>query len=64
MSINSVNYIKNTIKLESIDNTVNCYINDNPLTMHFIQESIRNQELRRDWIKMGEDDANNFLENK
>jgi len=64
MSINSVNYIKNTIKLESIDNTVNCYINDNPLTLHFIQESIRNQELRRDWIKMGEDDANKFLENK
>lgn len=64
MSINSVNYIKNTIKLESIDNTVNCYINDNPLTLHFIQESIRNQELRRDWIKMGEDDANTFLENK
>jgi NTE family protein len=62
MSINSVNYIKNTIKLESIDNTVNCYINDNPLTMHFIQESIRNQELRRDWIKMGEDDANKFLQ--
>lgn len=64
MSINSVNYIKNTIKLESIDNTVNCYINDNPLTLHFIQESIRNQELRRDWIKMGEDDANKFLANK
>ena len=64
MSINSVNYIRNTIKFESIDNTVNCYINDNPLTMHFIQESIRNSELRRDWIKMGQDDANKFLENK
>jgi predicted acylesterase/phospholipase RssA len=64
MSINSVNYIKNTIKLESIDNTVNCYINDNPLTLHFIQESIRNQDLRRDWIKMGEDDANKFLQFK
>jgi predicted acylesterase/phospholipase RssA len=64
MSINSVNYIRNTIKFESIDNTVNCYINDNPLTLHFIQESIRNSELRRDWIKMGEDDANKFLENK
>ena len=64
MSINSVNYIRNTIKFESIDNTVNCYINDNPLTLHFIQESIRNSELRRDWIKMGEDDANRFLELK
>jgi hypothetical protein len=49
--------------IENITNTVRCNITDNPLTLESIQESIRNQELRRKWIKMGQDDATEFLLN-
>jgi len=63
ISLNAMNYIRDSIKIESIENTVRCNITDNPLTLESIQESIRNQELRRKWIKMGEDDALEFLLN-
>ena len=62
MTINSMNYIRDTIKLETLDNTVKCFINNNPLTLTLFQEAILNQELRREWIKEGEDDALRFLE--
>lgn len=61
MSINSMNYIRDSVKMENIDNTVRCYVIDNPLTLESIQEFIRTQELRRQWLKMGEDDAIDFL---
>jgi hypothetical protein len=61
MTINSMNYIRDTIKLETIDNTVKCYINNNPLTLSLFQEAITNRELRREWIRLGEDDATSFL---
>lgn len=63
MSINSMNYIRDTIKMETIDNTVRCFVIDNPLTLDAIKETIQNQELRRQMFKMGEDDAISFLEN-
>jgi hypothetical protein len=56
-----MNFIRDTVKIENIDNTVNCYILENPLTLDFIQEVIKNKELRRDWIKMGEEDAVPFI---
>jgi len=62
MSINSMNYIRDTIKMENIENTVRCYVTNNPLTLDSIKESIQNQELRRQLVKMGEDDALTFLE--
>ena len=62
MSINSMNYIRDTIKMETIDNTVRCFVIDNPLTLDAIKETIQNQELRRQLFKMGEDDALTFLE--
>jgi predicted acylesterase/phospholipase RssA len=62
MSINSMNYIRDTIKMENIDNTVRCFVTDNPLTLDSIKESIQNQELRRQFFKIGEDDALTFLE--
>jgi hypothetical protein len=40
---------------------VRCYVTDNPLTLDFIQESISKQELRREWMKQGEEDAIQFL---
>ena len=64
MSINSMNYIRDSVKMDNIENTVRCYVTDNPLTLDAIQESVRNQELRRQWVKMGEDDALDFLSNK
>ncbi len=64
MSINSMNYIRDTIKMENIENTVRCYVTNNPLTLDSIKEAIQNQELRRQWVKMGEDDALEFLSTK
>jgi predicted acylesterase/phospholipase RssA len=64
LTINSMNFIRDTVKIENIENTVRCYVTDNPLTLDFIQESISNQELRRQWIKQGEEDASKFLEDK
>lgn len=65
LTINSMNFIRNTVVSENIDNTVRCYVTDNPLTIDIIQESIKNQEFRRQWIKQGEEDAVKFMaENK
>jgi hypothetical protein len=61
ITINSMNFIRDTVPLQNIDNTVKCNISKNPLTLDFIQESIKSSELRREWIKMGEEDANKFL---
>jgi predicted patatin/cPLA2 family phospholipase len=61
LTINSMNFIRNTVKIENIENTVRCYVTDNPLTLDFIQESISKQELRRQWMKEGEEDAIQFL---
>jgi hypothetical protein len=59
-----MNFIRDTVKVENIENTVRCYVTDNPLTLDFIQESISNQELRRQWMKQGEEDAIDFLSRK
>lgn len=64
MSINGMNYISDSGKLDNIKNTVRCYVTNNPLTLDSLQEAIRNKELRRQFIKMGEDDATDFLSNK
>lgn len=61
ITINSMNYIRDSVHIENIDNTVRCYITDNPLTLDSIQESIKNKDLRREWIQMGEKDALDFL---
>jgi predicted acylesterase/phospholipase RssA len=63
ITLNSMNYIRDSVKIENIQNTVRCYITNNPLTLESIQESVGNQDLRRQWIQMGEDDANTFLSN-
>lgn len=61
-TINSMNFIRDTVKIEDIDNTVICYITENPLTLDFIQEVIKNKDLRREWIEMGEKDAIPFID--
>lgn len=64
LTINAMNFIRDTVKIENIENTVRCYVTENPLTLDFIQESISNQELRREWVKQGEEDATVFLSAK
>jgi len=64
LTINSMNFIRDAVKIQHIENTVRCFVLDNPLTLDFIQESIRNQEIRRQWIKIGEEDAIKFLLSK
>jgi predicted acylesterase/phospholipase RssA len=61
LTINSMNFIRDTVKIEHIDNLVICYVSKNPLTLDSIKESINNQELRRQWIEIGEKDAIDFL---
>lgn len=61
ITINSMNYIRDSVQIENIDNTIRCYITDNPLTLDTIQEAIKNKDLRREWIKTGEEDAFEFL---
>jgi|LauGreDrversion4_2_1035121.scaffolds.fasta_scaffold00725_21 predicted acylesterase/phospholipase RssA len=60
LTLNAMNFIRDTVKIEHIENTVKCFITDNPLTLDFMQESISNQDLRRQWIKQGEEDAIQF----
>jgi predicted acylesterase/phospholipase RssA len=61
LTINAMNFIRDTVKIEDIENTVRIIILENPLTLESIQESIKNQDLRRNWIKQGEEDADQFL---
>lgn len=61
LTINAMNFIRDTVKIENIDNTVKCFVSENPLTLTAIQETIRNPDLRRNWIEQGEKDAEQFL---
>ena len=61
ITLNSMNYIRDSVNIENIENTLRCYITNNPLTLDSIQESIKNQELRKNLIQMGEEDAITFL---
>lgn len=63
LTINSMNFITQSVKKVQIKNVVKCYLDENPLTLDIIQESIRSQDMRREWIKQGEQDAIKFLEN-
>jgi len=59
-----MNFIRDTVKVEHIENTIKCCTRDNPLTLESIQASINSQELRRQWLKQGEEDAAQFLSSK
>jgi predicted acylesterase/phospholipase RssA len=61
---NAMNFIRDTVKIANIENTVRCYVSKNPLTLGFIQDTLRNQELRREWLKMGQEDAIRFITEK
>ena len=62
---NAMNFIRSTVKLENINNTIECNVTENICNfLDFIQQAVTNQELRNQWIKMGEEDATKFLSNK
>lgn len=61
LTINAMNYIKDSVKTNNIKNTIKCQVEENPLTLDFILESIKNQEFRKKWIQMGIDDATKYL---
>jgi predicted acylesterase/phospholipase RssA len=62
LTINSMNYIRDTVSIEDIKNTVRCSTELNPLTLDMIQESIHSQDMRRSWLLTGEEDAKRFIE--
>jgi len=62
LTINSMNFITQSVKKTTIKNVVKCYLDENPLTLDNIKEAIKSQNMRREWIKQGEQDAVNFLQ--
>jgi hypothetical protein len=59
--INAMNYIAKTVKRETIKYQVECK-NDEPfLTIDIMKEAINSQELRREWVEKGYEDAKIFL---
>ena len=65
LTTNAMNFIRGTVKLENINNTIECNVTENICNfLDFIQQAVTNQELRNQWIKMGEEDATKFLSNK
>jgi NTE family protein len=62
---NAMNFIRSTVKLENINNTVECTVSEKCSNfLDLIQQTVINQELRQQWIQMGEEDATKFLSNK
>ena len=62
ISVNSMYYIRNSIKITPIKNEVKCEINFNPLTLELIIDMLKCKNVREEWFKQGEIDANIFLE--
>ena len=61
MTINSMNFIRDSVKIDHIDNTIKCLIEENPLTLNIMQECLKNLEFRKTWLKLGQEDADKFL---
>ncbi len=64
LTINAMNFIRDTVKVENIENTVRCYVTDNPLTLDIIQEAVKNIDFRKNWIDLGKEDGLQFLRNR
>ena len=62
LTINSMNYIRNSVKLQSIKNTVLVSnIQGNPLSLDSIKETINSAEIRRELFSQGIEDAKIYL---
>ena len=63
LTTNAMNFIRNSVSLSNIKNTLLIKINNNPLSLDEIKLTINNQEIRQNLIKKGFQDAINFLQN-
>jgi predicted acylesterase/phospholipase RssA len=61
ITINSVNYIRNTIKIKKIKNVVKCTPTENPLNIEVMSKMISSLDMRKEWIELGKNDAIIFL---
>ena len=61
ITINSINYIRDSIKIIKIKNVVKCIVDFNPLTIGIMSEIIQNQNMRKEWFEIGISDAKIFL---
>jgi predicted acylesterase/phospholipase RssA len=61
LSVNSMNFIRESVKLEHIDNIIKCNVDDNPLSLDFMTRAINNKEVRRELYKKGHEFALEFL---
>lgn len=61
ITINSMNYIRDSIKITKIKNMIKCDVDFNPLTIEIMTEIIKNKNMREEWFEMGKNDARTFL---
>jgi len=59
--MNAMNYIEKTQKKHVINNIIECKNDANFLSIEVMRESLSNQEMRREWIRRGYEDAAAFL---
>ena len=59
--INAMNYIALTVKRETIKYQVECKNDEQFLTIDIMKEAVNSQEMRRQWIEKGYEDAKSFL---
>ena len=62
ITINSMNYIRDSIKITKIKNVIKCIVDFNPLTIGIMTEMINNQNMRKEWFEIGKNDARLFLD--
>jgi predicted patatin/cPLA2 family phospholipase len=62
ITINSVNYIRDSIEIIKIKNVVKCIVDFNPLTIDIMNEMIKSKSMREEWFEIGKNDAKLFLD--
>jgi hypothetical protein len=62
ITINCVNYIRDSITIVKIKNVIKCVVDFNPLTIGIMSEMINNQNMRKEWFEIGKNDAKLFLD--
>ena len=64
LTINAANFIRESVKLEKIDNTVQVLSKENPLGLDVIKKTLYDSEIRRKYIEEGIEDGLRFIKNK
>lgn len=62
ITINSMNYIRDSITIAKIKNVIKCIVDFNPLTIEIISEMVKNPTMRKEWFEIGKNDAKLFLD--